>query len=537
MAGFNLPQRRLVSQEDAAMNPRPRVPRSKFSGTWSRKTTFDAGWLVPFMCNEILPGDFMRYRITAYIRMATLAFPMMDSQRIDTHFFFVPMRLLWSNWARFMGEQDNPTDSIDYTIPTVTSPEGGFAEHSIFDHFFLPTDLDPAGTVSVVSLPLRAYMLVYHEWFRDQSSILSSRPPLGDGPDLLSTFALRRRAKSADYFTSALPWPQRFTAPTVAISDTVAPVRGIASSNIVNPDDGTPANHLEYGSVAPSGWTGSMTGNNVRIRMDSAAAGGAPVVYADLSALSGFPIDSFRQAFLVQELLERNARGGTRYGELVWSHFDVRIPDFRLQRPEYIGGGSSPLNVTPIAQTVPTEDLPVGTLGAAGTSVGEHSASFAATEHGYIIGIISVKSELSYQQALHPMWTRETRYDYPWPELAGLSEQAIYRREIYPRGTADDEIVFGYQERYHEFRTHYSEVTGLFRSAATGTMDQWHLAQNFGSAPVLGATFLNDDPPMSRVLSAAELAVNQQYQADILIRREAVRPLPTFGVPVTLSRF
>jgi len=404
-----------------------------------------------------------------------------------------------------------------------------------------------AGTapIAVNSLPLRAYNLIYNQWFRDENNINGVTVRTGDTGDVLTDYTLLKRAKSADYFTTALPWPQKFSAPSLGLQN--APVQGIgifAGSPTFGPSsvqfyetDGT-ARTYEYWSdafdvnspfsmkTAPSGPGGQVT----------------PQVYADMSAV-GLTVNVLRQAFLTQQLLERDARGGTRYTEIVKSHFGVTSPDMRLQRPEYCGGGSSPFNITPVAQTAPSSgNIPVGNLGAAGTSVGQHRASYAATEHGYILGFINVKSELSYQQGLNKLWSRSTRYDFYWPSLAGLGEQAVLRKEIYATGVAaDDNTVFGYQERWHEYRTHVSEVTGQFRSTTAGTLDAWHLAQRFTSAPVLGQSFIEDktDDILDRVLAAGASArtTSQQYLADILINREAVRPLPVFGTPVTLGRF
>lgn len=538
--------RRLVSQEDSAMIQRPDVPRSKFHGSWTRKTTFNAGFLVPFMLDEVLPGDMLKYDVTAYVRMATPLYPLMDNQRIDTFFFFVPNRLVWSNWVKFMGEQNSPSDSIAYTIPQLVSPSGGFAVNTVYDHFGLPCagQITAGQTISVNALPLRMYNLIYQQWFKDENLINSPSIRTGDTGDVVGDYALFRRAKSSDYFTSALPWPQKFTAPTVALGG-LAPITGLGSSSAnvnaslgpltfnVTPAVGAatnPATTQNYSYLSGSDLFWKRTYNGTQYY---------PEIYADLSQASGVAINTLRQAFLTQQLLERDARGGTRYTEIVKSHFGVTSPDARLQRPEYLGGGSSPFNITPVANTSQTG---LGALGGAGTAVGQHRASYAATEHGFVIGLINVKTELSYQQGLHKMWTRQTRYDYYWPSLAGLGEQAILRQELYCTGTdADDVTVFGYQERWHEYRTRTSEVTGQFRSTTTGTLDAWHLAQRFTSAPVLGQTFVEDqtDSILDRALAAGATArtTPQQYLADILIRREAVRPLPVFGTPVTLGRF
>ena len=544
---IKFPARRLVSQEDSALVQRPDVPRSKFTGSWTRKTTFNAGQLIPFMCEEVLPGDMLKYDVTAYVRMSTPLFPIMDNQRIDTFFFFVPNRLVWDNWVKFMGEQVDPDSSINYTVPVVTTPVGGFAPNTVFDHFGLPTvgQLDPAGALFVNVMPLRAYNLIYNQWFRDenlQNSAYFTKADSDVGAPA-TNYSLRYRAKSADYFTSCLPWPQKFTAPTVPLGGN-APVGGIGFY------DGEPAVNSGNAHFRVSDnstpifnyYKSSADGTNAYIYADAIAVGGGnyrPNVFADLSQASGVAINTLRQAFLTQQLLERDARGGTRYTEIIKSHFGVTSPDMRLQRPEYCGGGSSPFNITPVAQTAPTENAALGVLGGAGTSVGQHRASYAATEHGYIIGLINVKSELSYQQGIHKMWTRQTRYDFYWPSLAGLGEQAVLRKEIYVRGVpAEDDTVFGYQERWHEYRTHVSEVTGMFKSTTAGNIDEWHLAQQFNPAPTLSGSFIVDDPPMNRVL-AGQLVPNNylSYLADILIRREAVRPLPVYGTPVTLGRF
>lgn len=536
---YYLPKRNLVAQNDGAMIERPDIPRSKFTNAWTHKTTFDAGYLVPILVDEILPGDNMQYRVTAYVRMATPLFPLFDNQRVDTFFFFVPNRLVWENWAKFMGEQANPADSIAYTVPILGNMAigGGYPTGSIFDHMGLPTIEQITGgeTFSVNVLPLRAYNLIYNQWFRDQNIINSAVQTVHNGPDPVADFALRRRAKSHDYFTSALPWPQKFTAPATPLSGT-APIigLGIISDNATT---GPVAVYETQGLTSYPAYFADATSAYV-IKSASDDGTDLPAIYADLSAATGVTINAFRQAFLVQALLERDARGGTRYVELILSHFGVRNPDYRLQRPEYIGGGQTQLQITPIAQTAPTTELPVGALGATGTAAGQHTASYAATEHGYIIGLINIKSELSYGQGLHKMWSRSTRFDFYFPALAALGEQAILRKELYMTGAAaDDDLVFGYQERWHEYRTRQSEITGMFRSNIAGTLDAWHLGQWFAAPPTLSQAFIEDTPDMERVLAAGEEAELQQYLADILIQRTAVRPLPLYGTPALLGRF
>lgn len=534
--GYYLPSRQLVSQADQSMIERPDVPRSKFSGTWNRLTTFDAGYLVPFLVDEILPGDHMKYNVTAFVRLGTLLFPMYSNQRVDTFFFFVPNRLVFNVWREMMGQQASPADTIAYTIPQVVSAAGGFPANSIYDHMGLPVvgQIAAGQTISVNALPLRCYNRIWNEWFRDENMQNGVTTLTGVGPDAVGSYNLLRRNKSHDYFTSALPWPQKFTAPSAL--GTAAPVTGIG---VVSPAAniggallvGTPSDGQPGGLFTPAFMTDpAMT---PLVATATAAGNSALTIVADLSGIS---VNALRQSFMVQALLERDARGGTRYTEIVKSHFGVTSPDARLQRPEYIGGGSTPLNITPIAQTA-TGGAGVGALAAAGTAAGGHSASYAATEHGYIIGLINVRTELSYSQGLHRMWTRLTRFDFYFPALAQLGEQAVLRQEIYCTGVdADDALVFGYQERWQEYRQRMSEVTGMFRPTTAASIDQWHLSQEFTAAPVLGSTFIQEDPPMARVLAAGASA-NMQYLADIMIHREAVRPLPAYGTPALLGRF
>ena len=546
---YQLPTRKLVSQADAALIAPPNVPRSRFLNTWTRKTNFDPGWLIPIMIDEVLPADHMEYNVTAYIRMLTAIFPQFDNITIDTFFFFVPCRIVWNNWVKFMGQQDNPGDSINYTIPLIQDMTlGGEGVNSIYDHFGLPV----AGQVAagqrnmVNALPFRAYNLIYNEWFRDQNMQTSLVVQKDDGPDTHTQYFLKRRARRPDYFTSALPWPQKFTAPTVPIG-TTAPVRGIGVLATAGSTAGPLNNVLEADGVGHSYPLGFILSNgaspaNIAMNMSGSGVGKIPLVYADLSAASGVSINTMRTAWAIQSYLERNARTGTRYTEILKGTFGVTSPDGRLQRPEYIGGGSSSLHITPVAQTVTTTGTGAantGALSGVGTSAGTHHASYAATEHGYIIGLINARFEQSYQQGIHRLWTRSTRLDFYTPDLAGLGEQAILTNEIYADGTGADLIVFGYQERWQEYRTRYSDVTGYMRSTAAGTLDAWHLAQKYAGPPTLNNAFIeeNDTAIIQRVLAAGAAGQAMSFLADILFQRTATRPIPIYGTPSQLGRF
>lgn len=531
MPGYQLPHRRLLSQDDASMIARPDVPRSKFSGSFSIKLTFDAGLIIPFHVEEVYPGDHFRYQFTPFVRTSTPLFPIMDSQRIDIHAFFVPYRLVWENWVRLMGQQESPGDSIAYTVPQATSLGNGFAVGSVGDYMGLPTVGQCAAQLSVSRLPFRAYNLVYNTWYRDENLVNAASFSRDDVSGVSeSNYPLRRRAKSHDYFTSCLPWPQKFVAPSIQ-----SPVSGIGTNNtdLASGVGGnmqvTPSPSFPGGLQAVANYYTSAGGDDIRI---AALAAGTMQVFAETD------INLFRQAMQIQTFLERLARGGSRYTEMVENIFGVKNPDARLQRPEFIGGGSTPLQFTPIAQTAPTAGVPLGALGAAGTAVGGSTASYAATEHGVILCLLSVKSELSYSQGVARFWDRKTLYDFYNPAFAGLGEQAVLRREIFATGVpTDDNTVFGYQERYHELRTHYSGVRGLFRPTAAGNIDEWHLSQVFSPAPTLSQTFIEDSPPMTRVLAAGSAANGMQYLADIHVRCEMTRPVPVYGTPVSLGRF
>jgi len=516
------------------MIPKADIPRSSFDCQSTHKTTFDAGFLVPVLVDEMLPGDTFRCNMTAFARLSTPLYPIMDNMHLDSFFFFVPNRLIWSNWQKFMGAQNNPNDSISFVVPQQVTPAGGYAIGSLQDYMGLPTagQVQAGGTVSHCAFWPRAYNLIYNEWFRDENLQNSVVVDTGDGPDTVTNYTLLRRGKRKDYFTSALPWPQKGTSVSLPLG-TSAPIKFAATANATKPTilDG---NNVIKGLVTQS----------VPNYLESAGVGpgASSALFADLSSATAATINQLRQSFQIQKLLERDARGGTRYTEIIRSHFGVISPDARLQRPEYIGGGSTHININPIAQTNATgasgTTTPLGTLGAMGTGLAHnHGFTYSATEHGVVLGIVCVRADLTYQQGLHRMWNRSTRYDFYFPAFATLGEQAVLNEEIYVRGDANDTGVFGYQERWAEYRYMPSRISSLFRSTAAGTIDAWHLAQRFTSLPTLNTTFIQETPPVSRTLAVGAAANGQQIIFDSFFDIKKARPMPMYSVPGLIDHF
>lgn len=536
--GFML-RNKSVDVHQFAMVPKSDVPRSSFRIQKTHKTTFDAGLLIPVYVDEVLPGDSFNLNMTAVCRLATPIFPVMDNLYLESFFFFVPNRLVWTNWVKFMGEQDNPADSISFVVPTA-GLVGGYPVGSLQDYMGLGTIGQVIASGQLHSqLPLRAYNLIYNAWFRDENLQNSVTVDKGDGPDTFSNYNLLRRGKRHDYFTSCLPWTQKGGVAVTIPLGSQAPIKGLGISNAtsVGGDAGIVTRYTPDVVSTPTFQMNSAL-HILSWDVSTNVAGTVfPQIYADLTNATAATVNQLRQSFQIQKLLEHDARGGTRYTELVRSHFGVVSPDARLQRPEYLGGGSMAINISPVAQTSVTGVTPLGTLAAVGSGVVNHGFSQSFTEHGHLIGLVSVRADLTYQQGLRKMWSRSTRYDFYFPVFAMLGEQAVLNKEIYMDGSANDTLVFGYQERWAEYRYNPSQITGLFRSTSAGTLDPWHLAQKFTALPTLNSTFIQDTPPVARVVAVGAGANGAQFLFDSFFDIKAARPLPLYSVPGLIDHF
>ena len=554
------------------------MKRTKFDRSHVYKTTFDSGKLIPVFVDEVLPGDTTRISVNYFARLATPIKPIMDNIYLDWFFFFVPNRLVWEHWQNFCFEQEDPDDSTDYVIPTVTACENSENAYigSLWDYFGLP--VNTSGCLSGIStLPFRGVYLIYNEWFRDENLQKSVKIQKGDTNEVLDSarlaeqpswvfesgtkyvrgFACPPRGKRHDYFTSALPWTQKGPGVSIGLAGTAtlvdpSPVSGYfvqQSNNSLgaaqfSKDGGVHDVYTGTGTLNyQGGYSVSIAGHSVN------SAGTATVTaqpgsswlsksaYADLDSSSIFTINSLRTAFQMQKFYERLARGGSRYTEVLRSFFGVVSPDARLQRPEFLGSFTKMVNVNPIAQTSATDDTsPQGNLSAYGVTAAKfHGFTKSFVEHGYIFGFVCARADLTYQQGINKMWLRSTVYDFYWPTFAHLGEQAIELREIYAQGSESDTTVFGYQERYAEYRYKPSQITGKFRSSVTGgNLDVWHLSQFFKNAPTLNEEFIVENPPIERIIAVPS---EPEFLLDVGFRYTTVRPMPMFGTPGLVDHF
>ena len=511
--------------------PHADIQRSTFDRSHGLKTTFDAGELIPVYIDEALPGDTFSCNMTAFSRLATPIHPTMDNAFMDSHFFSVPIRLVWDDFEEFMGETKTYTasgtarldETPDFTAatpipPTITSPAGGEQEGTLSDYFGIPTK---HAAIQFSALWHRAYNLIWNDWFRDENLQKFAVVSTASGNDTTTNQLVLNRGKRHDYFTSALPWPQKGADVTLPLG-TVAPI------------------------ATNTGLSGNLTTKNIAFgagdyRMDSSGSklqssnsdegNDNNMLYADLTNATSATINQLRLAFATQKFLEKQARSGSRYIEVIKGHFNVTSPDARLQRPEYIGGGSSPVNISPVAQTSSTDTTtPQGNLSAIGTTVlSGHSFTKSFTEHSILMGLVSVRTDLTYQQGLNRMFSRDTIYDYYWPTLSTIGEQAVLNKEIYADGSANDDGVFGYQERYAEYRYKPSSVTGRFRSNATTSLESWHYAQEYSALPVLGQSWIQQGK--ANVQRTLAVASEPQFIFDSLFKLRCTRPMPVNSIP------
>ena len=533
--------------------------RTKFDRSHVYKTTFDSGKLVPVFVDEVLPGDTTRLSVNYFARLATPIKPVMDNIYLDWFFFFVPNRLVWDHWQNFCFEQEDPDDSTDYVIPTVTALTNteNYYSGSLWDYFGLP--VNTTGVVSGINaLPFRAVYLIWNEWFRDENLQKSVKIQKGDanevldssrssdqpswvfrsGTDIVYGFACPPRCKRHDYFTSALPWTQKGPGVNISLTGN-APVFGDGQLLGFAPQDAG----SEVGYLGMTGNVGAIfrkengeeweSWQKATVTSDKSKSG----LLADLSNVSAITINGLRTAFQMQKFYERLARGGSRYTEVLRSFFGVVSPDARLQRPEFLGFFTKMVNVNPIAQTSATNDTtPQGNLSAYGVTASKfHGFTKSFVEHGYIIGFVCARADITYQQGINKMWLRSTVYDFYWPTFAHLGEQAIELREIFAHGNEADTTVFGYQERYAEYRYKPSQITGKFRSSLIGgSLDIWHLSQWFDNAPTLNEEFITERPPIKRIVAVTD---EPEFLLDVGFRYTTVRPMPMFGTPGLVDHF
>jgi hypothetical protein len=512
-------------------NPQIATPRSLFDRSHAYKTTFNHGQLIPFFWDEVLPGDTMKLRASILARVNTLLFPLMDNIKVQTHFFFVPYRIIWDNSKKFFGEQDNPGDSIAYTVPQLLDNGTGWAEGTVCDYLGLPIGISG---LSVSALPYRAYHEIYDEWYRDQNLINSVDLGKSDSPKLSDGGFVQLRGKRHDYFTSCLTSPQKGTAVDLPLGST-APVQyktGVGNAAILRKasDDSLLAggSNLNLGAAA--------TTSNLEYDTGSIDAFLDPngTLEVDLSSATASTVADIREAFQTQKFLERDARGGTRYSEVIKNHFGVDFFD-NTYRPEFLGGGTSFLNVNQVATTADSGSAEVGDLSAYGIASGNnHGFNRSFNEHGIVMGIISTVQDLTYQYGVERAFLRTTRYDFYWPTLAHLGEQAVTNIEIYAQSTSADDQVFGYQERYAEYRYKPSKVTGALRSNAAAPLDEWHLAEEHVSLPTLGSTFISETGVIERCIATPS---EPHYILDAYFDYKCARPMPVFGVPGMIDHF
>lgn len=549
-----------VNQSHFAMIPQANIRRSVFDRSHVYKTTFNEGQLIPYFVDEVIPGDTFTLNPVEFCRLATPVVPFMDNIYIESFFFFVPSRLVYDKWVNLCGEQENPEDSTDYLVPTVSLT--GDMTNKLPDYMGIACASGTFNNVSVNCLPFRSYWLIWNEWFRDENLQKSVKVSKGETNTVLEPMGQSTanpnyglpsgvknwydpapRGKRYDYFTGALPWPQKGPAVDLPIGGTGQ--LSITNGTLIGPGYDIGAGNrnqyqghaLGYGNSFSEELyqtntfvSGKQNTNPVSIPQVSLTGA------AEMSNLSAVTINSLRQAFMLQRYYEIDARGGTRYTEKLQAHFGVTNPDARLQRPEFLGSHSSMMNINPVTQTSSTDSTsPQGNLAAYGLNAQRyHAFTKSFSEFGYVIGLINVRADLTYQQGINRMWLRSDVLDFYWPSFAHLGEQAIENIEIYCQGNDDDKKVFGYQERYAEYRYKPSLITGQFRSTYKEPLDIWHLSQKFATLPSLSDEFIQDHPPISRVVAVPSYP---HFLLDVKFNLKCIRPMPMYGIPGMMGHF
>lgn len=546
------------SEEHYAQLPRAEIRRARFKRDFNLLTTMNEGLLTPIYCDEVLPGDTAKINMNALMRMSTPLYPVMDNCYCDFYFFFVPSRLVWDHFENLMGQNDSTfwAEPVEYTTPKTTAPTGGWKVGTLADYFGIPTGIE---NIQVNSLPFRAYVKIYNEWFRDEN--VQQPWPYSKGDETTQGSnsyddqaantvqgggGLLHVAKYKDYFTSCLPSPQKGEAVKLPLTGN-APVYGMKNSN---PDTVETAdlflNGTEFAKAFLTNGDDINTDNKWKKYEDGAHLFGSSkyngssitdsmnvTLRANLSSVTAATINELRQAIAVQHILERDARTGTRYKEILQGAWGVTSPDARIDRSEYIGGYRLPININQVVQTSSTDTTsPQGNTGAYSmTTMSRNMCTYSATEHGFIIGLAAVRVEHSYQQGLARMWTRSTRFSYYDPMLANLGEQAVLNQEIYAQGNAQDEEVFGYQEAWADYRYRTNMVTSEMRSQYAQTLDAWHYADKYNKLPTLSSRWILEDKTNIDRTLAVQSELSHQFICNFYFDQTWTRPMPIYSIP------
>lgn len=550
-------QHGMVGATHAAMEPSMGVPRSAFDCRSFHKTTLGAGQLIPILVREVLPGDSFSIRMNALVRLAPMIVPSMDNLALHSWFFFVPCRLLWSHWEEFMGASSTPGGAaVQYLIPTIPDfNNGSLIPGSIGDYFGITNNVSGAA-VSCSALPFRAYNQIYNEWFRD-TSLVNALPVVVGDTDGQASYIISPIAKAKDYFTTARPYPA--TSPEFSNASLAWVAESGFTQGPLVPGGrmNLGGQHRAYGVGAPVTGLGVVSGTAPTAAAANTAESSVRTVSYNphyISTTTGvvmaagpgnFPdvrvmINDLRTASMIQRYLEADQRFGTNYASKVWAHFRVRTGDARQQRPEFLGGGRSMVTINPVAQTTPSVvaganfevSNKMGALAATGYAAASgHGFSGSFTEHGYIIGLVGIRGDRTYQQGIERMWKRSTPFDFYTPETANLGEQAILSSEIFSDGSANDNDVFGYQERWGEYRTAISRTSGYMRSTVATPLDMWHFGDKYAARPVLNPTFLSETPNGSTRALQATAPYSAAFMGDFMFQERRVRPMPMFSIP------